>query len=303
MTNPAIGGGAKKVLYTLSTVQRMGLAKAAKALTSKNACKACGLGMGGQRGGMTDELGDFPAVCNKSVQAQSTDVQPAIPEEVFAHPIAELRELSGRELEHLGRLAMPVWKAQGSVRFEPISWDRAMEIAAARFAAVRPERTFFYSSGRSSNEAGFLLQLLARVYGTNNVNNCSYYCHQATSVALGGSIGTGTSTVELEDLTGCDAIFVIGANPASNHPRFMHKLKGCRDRGGQVIVINPAKESGLVKFALPKNFGSMLSGGSEITSMYVQPRIGSDIALFTGIAKAVLAKGGEDRAFVAKHAE
>src|ERR1044071_3269685 len=153
MTHPAIGGGAKKVLYTLSTVQRMGVAKAAKALTSKNTCKACGLGMGGQRGGMTDELGDFPAVCNKSVQAQSTDVQPAIPEEIFEHTLAELRELSGHELEHLGRLGTPLWKQRGSNRYEPICWDSAMEIAAARFAATKPKRTFFYSSGRSSNEA------------------------------------------------------------------------------------------------------------------------------------------------------
>ncbi len=302
MTRPAIGGGAKKVLYTLQTVQRMGVAKAAKALTSKNACKACGLGMGGQRGGMTDELGEFPAVCNKSVQAQSSDVQPAIPEEVFAHSLEELRELSGHELEHLGRLATPLWKSKGSDRYEPVCWDSAMEIAAARFAAAKPDRTFFYSSGRSSNEAGFLLQLFARVYGTNNVNNCSYYCHQATSVALADTIGTGTSTVELEDLTGCDAIFVIGANPASNHPRFMHKLKACRDRGGQVIVINPAKESGLVKFALPKSPLSMLSGGSEIASLWLQPRIGGDIALMKGLAKAVLEKGGEDSAFIAKHA-
>ncbi|MDP3735964.1 MAG: FdhF/YdeP family oxidoreductase [Hyphomonadaceae bacterium] len=301
MTKPAIGGGAKKVLYTLSTVQRMGVAKAAKALTSKNACKACGLGMGGQRGGMTDELGEFPSVCNKSVQAQSTDVQPAIPEEVFAHPIAELRELSGHELEHLGRLGTPIWKATDSDRYEPICWDRAMEIAGARFAAAKPDRTFFYSSGRSSNEAGFLLQLLARVYGTNNVNNCSYYCHQATSVALADTIGTGTSTVELEDLTGCDAIFVIGANPASNHPRFIHKLKGCRDRGGQVIVINPAKESGLVKFGLPKNPMSLMSGGSEIASLYIQPRIGGDIALMKGIAKAVIAKSGAASEFIAAH--
>jgi molybdopterin-dependent oxidoreductase alpha subunit len=301
MTKPAIGGGAKKVLYTLATVQRMGVAKAAKALTSKNACKACGLGMGGQRGGMTDELGEFPAVCNKSVQAQSSDVQPAIPEEVFSHSLAELRELSGRELEHLGRLGTPLWKARGSDRYEPVCWDRAMEIAGARFAATKPERTFFYSSGRSSNEAGFLLQLLARVYGTNNVNNCSYYCHQATSVALADTVGTGTSTVELEDLTGCDAIFVIGANPASNHPRFVHKLKGCRDRGGQVIVINPAKEPGLVKFALPKNIGSMLAGGSEIASTFAQPRIGGDIALMKGVAKAVLEKGEEAKDFIAKH--
>ena len=55
-----IGGGSKKVLYTLATAQRIGLLDSAKALTSHNACKACGLGMGGQRGGMTNELGEFP---------------------------------------------------------------------------------------------------------------------------------------------------------------------------------------------------------------------------------------------------
>ena len=100
-----------------------------------------------------------------------------------------------------------------------------------------------------------MFQLLARAWGTNNVNNCSYYCHQATSEGLKTTIGKGTSTVELEDLTGADLIFVIGANPASNHPRFIHMLKACRDRGGDVIVINPAKEPGLVKFAVPKSAG------------------------------------------------
>ncbi len=178
-----------------------------------------------------------------------------------------------------------------------------MEIAGARFSVAKPERTFFYSSGRSSNEAGFLLQLLARVYGTNNVHNCSYYCHQATSVALAGTVGTGTATVELDDLTGCDLIFVIGANPASNHPRFIHKLKACRDRGGQVIVINPAKEPGLVKFALPKSPASMLAGGSEIASDYLQPRIGGDIALFKGLAKAVMEQGGVAMDFITAHAD
>src|SRR5262245_64395905 len=114
MSRKPVGGGAKKVLYALATAARIGPAKAAKALTSKNTCKACGLGMGGQRGGMTDELGEFPSVCNKSVQAQSTDIQPAIPEEIFKHPISELRELSGHELEHLGRLNTPLWKSKDS---------------------------------------------------------------------------------------------------------------------------------------------------------------------------------------------
>lgn len=103
-----IGGGTKKVLYTLNTARRMGLLNSARALNAKNACKACGLGMGGQRGGMTNELGEYPSVCNKSVQAQSTDIQAPIPAAVFEHSLDELRELSGFELEHLGRLGQPI---------------------------------------------------------------------------------------------------------------------------------------------------------------------------------------------------
>ena len=298
---PPVGGGAKKILYALDTVRRMGPGKAAKALTSRNACKACAYGMGGQRGGMTNELGEFPSVCNKSVQAQSTDIQPPIPHAVFSHSIADLQELSGREMEKLGRLNTPVFKAAGADRFVPVAWDFAIAHAAARLKVTDPNRSFFYSSGRSSNEAGFVFQLLARAWGTNNVNNCSYYCHQATSEGLASTIGKGTSTVELEDLTGADLIFVIGANPASNHPRFIHMLKHCRDHGGDVVVINPAKEPGLVRFAVPKSPGSMLRGGDEIASDWLQPRVGADIALFKGLAKAVLALGAEDREFIAAH--
>lgn len=303
MSKQRIGGGVKKVLYTLQTVRRIGVGRTAKALNAKNACKACGLGMGGQMGGMTNELGEFPAVCNKSVQAQLTDIQPEIPREIFNHSLGELCELDGRELEQLGRLGFPIYKASDSDKYRPVGWDEALNIAADRLRGVDPDRTFFYSSGRSSNEAGFLFQLLARVYGTNNVHNCSYYCHQATSVALGSTIGTGTATVELADLGLSDMIFVIGANPASNHPRFIHLLKACRERGGEVAVVNPAREPGLVKFAVPKSPSSMLAGGSEIASVYLQPRIGEDIALFKGIAKAVIEAGNEDTDFIGRYTE
>jgi len=296
-----IGGGTKKVLYTLKTVQNIGLKNSSKALNSKNSCKACGLGMGGQQGGMTNELGEFPAVCNKSIQAQSTDIQPAIPSEIFQHTLSELRELSGYELEHLGRLGNPIFKTKEANHFKEVSWEWALNYAAEKFSTTDPNHSFFYSSGRSSNEAGFVLQLLARLYGTNNVNNCSYYCHQATSVALGETIGSGTSTVELEDLSRCDLVFVIGANPSSNHPRFIHQLKSVRDRGGKVIIINPAKEPGLVRFAVPKSAKSMLTGGTWIASDYLQPNIGSDTALFKGIAKSVLEQQREDTEFISQY--
>jgi molybdopterin-dependent oxidoreductase alpha subunit len=301
MAKQTIGGGPKKVLYALATARRMGLKNSAKALTSHNACKACGLGMGGQRGGMVNELGEFPSVCNKSIQAQSTDIQQPIPIEVLTHPLSDLRELDGHELEHLGRLGRPIYKAADSDRFQPVKWDWALDHAATRLRATNPDRSFFYSSGRSSNEAGFLFQLLARVWGTNNVNNCSYYCHQATGVGLDTTIGTGTSTVELADLALADFLMVIGANPSSNHPRFIHQLKAVRDRGGEVVFVNPAKEPGLVKFAIPKSPRSMLAGGTEIASDYLQPRIGGDIALLKGLAKAVLAQGAEASDFIAEY--
>jgi len=293
-----VGGGAKKVLYTLKTVKRIGLKHSAKALKSKNACKACGLGMGGQQGGMTNELGEFPSVCNKSIQAQSTDIQAPIPKEIFQHTLDELKDLSVREIEHLGRLGHPIFKGKDSQHYKIVDWSWAIDYSASQFSQTDADKTFFYSSGRSSNEAGFVLQLLARLYGTNNVNNCSYYCHQATSVGLGTTIGTGTSTVELDDVSNSDCIFVIGANPSSNHPRFIHLLKNCRDRGGDVIIINPAKEPGLVKFAVPKSAPSMIMGGSEIASLYLQPNIGGDLALLKGIAKHLLDTNNIDTAFI-----
>ncbi len=298
-----VGGGAKKILYTLKTAKRIGLKKSAKALMAKNTCKACGLGMGGQRGGMTNELNDFPAVCNKSIQAQSTDIQAPVPDAIFNHSITELQQLSGHQIEHLGRLNTPLYKSATDKHYTPIDWDQALSIAGQRFNDVAPERSFFYSSGRSSNEAGFILQLMARLYGTNNVNNCSYYCHQATGVGLTSSIGTSTATIELADIARCDVFFLIGANPASNHPRLIHQLKALRDRGGDVIVINPVKEPGLIKFAVPKSPKSLIKGGDYIASYYLQPKIGSDLWVLKAIAKIVLQQGNSASHFIEQHCE
>ncbi len=255
--------------------------------------------MGGQLGGMTNELSEFPSVCNKSIQAQSTDIQTAIPEEIFTrHPISEFKELSAYETEHLGRLNFPLFKEHGSRYYKKVSWQKATSLIVDRMKNTDPEKSFFYASGRSSNEAGFVLQLLARLYGTNNVNNCSYYCHQATGVALSNAIGTGTATVALKDIAGCDLFFLIGANPASNHPRLIHQLTKIRENGGKIIVINPAKEPGLVRFAVPKSAKSLIFGGTEIANEYLQPKIGTDILLFKGIAKYLIENSQTSKVFI-----
>jgi molybdopterin-dependent oxidoreductase alpha subunit len=296
-------GGWKAITYTFRMANQVGWMPLWRAMRSRNACKTCALGMGGQLGGMVNEAGHFPEVCKKSLQAMASDMQNGVSPDFFArYSISDLRTLSPRELESCGRLVAPVYAGAGETHYRVIAWDEALDRLAAQLKATGPGRSFFYSSGRSSNEAGFLLQLFARAFGTNDVNNCSYYCHQASGVGLASSLGTGTATVQLEDLERSDLFVLIGGNPASNHPRLLRSLMTMRRRGGNVIVINPAQEIGLVNFRVPSDLRSLLFG-TRLASIYVQPHIGGDIALLTGVAKHVLERDGQDRAFVEQHTD
>ncbi len=294
------GGGWAAILYTVWKSLRAlgGPRQFWRRMFSRNTCKTCALGMGGQAGGMTNEVGQFPEFCKKSVQAMAHDMQAPLDSGFFERrPVEGLTQLSSRELENLGRLSYPVIRESGGSHFIRIGWDDALDRVARAMRGTSPSRSFFYSSGRSSNEAAFLLQWLARVYGTNNVNNCSFYCHQASGVALKGSIGSGTATVTLEDLGEADFAMVIGANPASNHPRLITQLYELRRRGGTVVVVNPLRELGLERFKIPSKPLSLLFG-SRICDHYVQPRIGGDIAFLKAILKSVLASGSADRDFI-----
>lgn len=298
------GGGWPAVFYTWRKAREAGgIWKLWKAMRSKNACKTCALGMGGQRGGMVNELGHFPEVCKKSLQAMVADMQGAIRSDFWQHySPRELQQLSPRELEACGRLVEPVRYTRETGRYMPISWDEALQHIVTKLRATPPDETFWYFSGRSSNEAGFLLQLFARMYGTNNVNNCSYYCHQASGVGLASVTGSGTATIELEDLEHADCVFVIGGNPASNHPRLMRTLLHVRRRGGQIVVINPLVETGLVRFNVPSDIKSLLFG-SNIASLYVQPHIGGDLALLTGVAKRIVELRAYDETYLDNHCQ
>ena len=280
------GGGLRAVLYTFKKAREAGgLIRFWKAMRSKNACKTCAVGMGGQAGGMVNEAGHFPEVCKKSFQAMVADMQGGVTPSFFeTYSLPQLRAFSPYQLEHAGRLVQPVILEKGSQHYRPITWADALERIAATLKATPPAESFFYFSGRSSNEAGFLLQLFARLYGTNHVNNCSYYCHQASGVGLSSVIGTGAGTVKLDDMEQADCVFLIGGNPASNHPRLMRTLMMVRRRGGKVIVVNPIIETGLVNFSVPSDPWALLFG-AEIASTYVQPHVGGDLALVYGLMK------------------
>ena len=300
---PRSGGGWKAIGYSLRLARKVGWLKMWRAMRSRNTCKTCAVGMGGQLGGMVNEGGHFPEVCKKSFQAMASDMQGGLTQQAIENmSLDQMRAMTPRQLENSGRLTQPLYLPEGGRSWKVTTWEHAMEKLAEQLQAAGPERAFFYASGRASNEAGFLLQMMARLFGTNYVNNCSYYCHQASGVGLGSAIGSGAGTVKLEDLDQADLYILIGANPSSNHPRLMRSLMQLRRRGGKIIVINPLRELGLVNFRVPSDTRSLLFG-TEIASTYVQPHIGGDLALLTGIAREVIERNAHDQVFINKHTE
>ncbi|WP_017298235.1 FdhF/YdeP family oxidoreductase [Nodosilinea nodulosa] len=287
---PEVGGGLPVIQYWAEKSLSPQGPQIWKKLFHKSACLSCAWGTGGQNGGFQNELEETLQRCMKSVQAISSELQPGLSDHCFdRHTIPELQALTSRQADRLGRLSFPVIRRAGSDHYERITWEEIYQITATAFA-LPPERVASYSSGRSSNEAAFLLQLMVRALGSNNLADCSDLCHAPSTVSLNKVFGTGTSLVSLESLRQTDCVVLVGSNAPANHPRLMNELIELRDRGGKVIAINPVKEVGLVKFGSPAH-PLRLVQGEDIASLFLQPIPGSDLALFVGIQKVLLERG------------
>lgn len=225
----------------------------------------------------------------KAVAAEATSKR--VTNEFFAeHTVAELMQESDYELEEHGRLTAPMVYDESTDKYKPISWDDAFKLIATHLHKLEnPNMATFYTSGRASNEAAFLYQLFARMYGTNNFPDCSNMCHEATSRGLPLTVGVGKATVNFDDFEHADTFFLFGHNPGTNHPRMLGELREAVKRGATIVSINPLRERGLERFSDPQSPIEMLTMSStKLTSVYVQPKIGGDIALIKAIAKAVL---------------
>jgi len=302
-------GGPASVVATLRHARRAGLRRAVAALAQVNQpqgfdCPGCAW-PDAVRGGPIE-------FCENGAKAVAHETTSARLDRAFfeRHPIADLLARSDQWLEAQGRLTEPLLRRAGSEHYEPIGWDAAFaRLAEAIHALDSPDQAVFYTSGRTSNEAAFLYQLFARELGTNNLPDCSNMCHESSGYGLSRAIGVGKGTVTIEDFAQADAIFVIGQNPGTNHPRMLTTLAAARRRGCRIVAINPLRERGLVRFAHPQRLASWLGGSQEIADLYLQVRLGGDVALLKGIMKEMLAlESGEtgrvlDWDFIRRHTQ
>lgn len=251
--------------------------------------------------------------CENGAKAVAEEAMPATADAALfaARSVTEWRALSDFQLGDAGRLAEPLIKRPGTDYYRPISWNDAIALWAEHMRQAGPARTSLYTSGRTSNEAAFIYQLIGRRLGTNNFPDCSNMCHESSGVALKASIGIGKGTAQLDDFALADLILVIGQNPGTNHPRMLSTLREARRRGAEIVSINPLHEVGLARFSHPQHPLDLARGGVELASMHVPVAIGGDLALMQGVAKALLehaaAPSGPsapdvlDRAFLAEH--
>lgn len=205
------------------------------------------------------------------------------------HSVDDLRAHDDWWLGQQGRLTHPMILDEGATHYRPISWDDALDTIADELRGLDdPDEAVFYTSGRTSNEAAFVYQLLVRGFGTNNLPDCSNMCHESSGSALGQALGIGKGTVSITDIHDADLLIIAGQNPGTNHPRMLTALEKAKQRGATIVAVNPLPEAGLLHFNNPQTPRGVLLGGTQLADDFVQIRLGGDQALFIGIGKHLI---------------
>jgi formate dehydrogenase major subunit len=186
-------------------------------------------------------------------------------------------------LKNEDRLKYPM-KRVGD-EFVRISWEEALDLAAKGLARNikkhGPESLGFLASSRCNNEENYLMQKLARLLGSPNVDNCARLCHSPTVVGLGAVLGTGAMTNNLIDLENSRCIFAIGTNFTEAHPVVSRWVEKAKDSGATVIVADPR-----------------ITSTSWMADLHLRIKPGSDIDLLRGMMKVIIDEDLADKKFI-----
>ena len=282
--------GIPAVISTMKhAFEQMGISRSAKALLKVNQksgfdCQSCAWPN-------PDDHRHIAEFCENGAKAVADEATTKlITREFFREwSVKDLAKQSDYWLNRQGRLTEPMVLREGASHYEPITWNDAFSLLARELNALTsPDEAIFYTSGRTSNEAAFMYQLFVREFGTNNLPDCSNMCHESSGTALNEVIGIGKGTVKLEDFYRTDAVFVIGQNPGTNHPRMLSALQTAKRNGAKIVSINPLPEAGLLRFKNPQEVIDTFGSGTSITDLLLQIRINGDIAVLKGIMKEML---------------
>lgn len=280
-------GGIPAVIHSVRhVVGEVGWVEGAKALARVN--QFDGFDCPGCAWPDPDEHRSAVEFCENGAKAVAEEATTAKCDAAFfrQHSVKELQEWTDFEIGKSGRITVPMWLREGGSHYEPISWPDAIHRIAQKLNSLAtPNEAVFYTSGRTSNEAAFLYQLFVRMFGTNNLPDCSNMCHESSGVALSETVGIGKGSVVLADFNKAEVIVILGQNPGTNHPRMLTALQKAKKNGAKIITINPLPEAGLIAFRHPQHPLDLVGKASSITDLWLPVRINEDVSLLKAILK------------------
>jgi molybdopterin-dependent oxidoreductase alpha subunit len=259
-------------------------------------CDGCSLGPRGLR----DDVIAGTHLCLTRLKLLRLNTMPALPDGAWTD-IARLRLFSNQALHGLGRLPYPLLYRKGDPGFRRIGWDEAARKVADALRAADKDRVGFFASSRGiTNETYYTFQKLARIAGTPHVDSCARLCHAASTSALKETIGWGATTCTLSDVIGTDLLILFGTDVANNQPMMMKYLHYAKAAGTKVVVVNPFREPALERYWVPSVPSSAVFG-TKICDAFFGVQAGGDLFFCLGVMKALAARGGFDRDFIARH--
>ena len=177
-----------------------------------------------------------------------------------------------------------------SAVFREASWEEALAMSAARFTGLRDthgkKSLAGFGSAKGSNEEAYLFQKLVRTgFGSNNVDHCTRLCHASSVAALLEGVGSGAVSNQVNDVRHSDLIFVIGSNPASNHPVAATWMKNAAKAGARIVLADP-RVTDIGKHAWRT----------------LQFKADTDVAMLNALIHAVIDEGLADEEFIRNRA-
>ena len=227
-------------------------------------------------------------------------------ERIFDHPVSAgvlcpKGIYSWKVVNHPDRLRKPLLRTESG--FKEIEWGEAIRILTERFkeakAAGDPNRMYFLSSARCTNEENYLMQKLARaVAGTNNVDHCARLCHSPTVAALRSALGSAAMTNPINDVVNAKTLFIIGYNPAETHPAITRLISEARQRhavAARVAIARFGFRRGGFKMIVADPRKTMTALEADI---HLRHRPGTDAWLLNAMAKIIIDNDLIDKEFI-----
>ncbi|MCM8807313.1 MAG: formate dehydrogenase subunit alpha [Candidatus Omnitrophica bacterium] len=188
------------------------------------------------------------------------------------------------------RLKKPLIKENGN--FKEVDWEKAIDFIYEKLKFYKDnygsDSIAGLSSAKCTNEENYIFQKFFRcVLKSNNIDHCARLCHSSTVVGLSQTIGSAAMSNSLEEIEKySDCIIITGTNITETQPVTSYRIRKAKERGAKIIVIDPRE----IEI-------------SKIADIYIQPRYGTDVVLFNGIAKIIIDEKLYNEEFIKERVE